>query len=222
MTKVKLQMRKQEAARDALYEAAVELFTVKGFDETKIEEIAQAAGISRRTFFHYYATKDDLLARSVVNYGSLLTQTVAACPPSFTVLEILQETVRSVAKQTSTQPHLRQLIEISQSSISARKAYISRLVEVEDSVSEAYSKRFRGQSGFDVDPRLLAQLTITVLNVAITDWFMGRHSEVSSSVNHVLSRLTFFICDRNCVPSGIKAKASRPRVNPSKQSRGKD
>jgi len=39
---------------------ALELFTENGFDATTIDDVAEAAGIGRRTFFRYYASKNDL------------------------------------------------------------------------------------------------------------------------------------------------------------------
>jgi AcrR family transcriptional regulator len=40
---------------------AQRLFVADGFDETSIDDVARAAGISRRTFFRYFATKADVL-----------------------------------------------------------------------------------------------------------------------------------------------------------------
>jgi AcrR family transcriptional regulator len=44
-----------------LAEVAQELFVEQGFDETSVEDVAEAAGVSRRTFFRYFPTKADVL-----------------------------------------------------------------------------------------------------------------------------------------------------------------
>jgi mycofactocin system transcriptional regulator len=48
-------------SRVELEQVALELFASRGFDETTVEDIAEAAGISRRTFFRYYASKNDVV-----------------------------------------------------------------------------------------------------------------------------------------------------------------
>ncbi|MCO5169874.1 MAG: TetR family transcriptional regulator [Planctomycetes bacterium] len=49
---------RREKKRDALVSAAHALFRAQGFEATTIEQVAAAAGVSRRTFFRYFATKD--------------------------------------------------------------------------------------------------------------------------------------------------------------------
>ena len=196
MTKAKLQVRKQQLVRDAIYDAAIELFAAKGFDETTVEEIAQAAGVSRRSFFRYYAAKDDLLAQSVVSYGVALIQGIAACPTTFTPLELVRETVSAGIKHTAGQLLTRQIIEISQRSISARQAHASRLMEVEDNVSAAYSQRLKNTSKNDLKPRLMAHLTISILNVAIVAWFTGEYQDLSTAAKQVFASLTHIVCDQ--------------------------
>lgn len=56
-----LRERKKAATRDAIYEAAVSLFRETGYDETTVDEIASAAGVSRATVFNYYGSKQALL-----------------------------------------------------------------------------------------------------------------------------------------------------------------
>ncbi|AVT81103.1 MULTISPECIES: TetR family transcriptional regulator [Rhodopseudomonas] len=56
-----LRERKRRETLQRISDAALELFLNKGFDATTLDEIAEAAGISRRTFFYYFASKDDIL-----------------------------------------------------------------------------------------------------------------------------------------------------------------
>jgi mycofactocin system transcriptional regulator len=52
--------RRRSTTRAQLSHIALEAFIERGFDETTIEDIAEAAGIGRRTFFRYFTSKNDL------------------------------------------------------------------------------------------------------------------------------------------------------------------
>ncbi len=53
--------RKKQETRERIVTAALELFQARGFEETTITAIAEAADVSRSTFFNYFATKEELL-----------------------------------------------------------------------------------------------------------------------------------------------------------------
>src|ERR1700712_5338005 len=50
-----------DRTRNALLEAALNLFSANGYDETTTDEIAESAGLSPRTFFRYFPTKESVL-----------------------------------------------------------------------------------------------------------------------------------------------------------------
>jgi AcrR family transcriptional regulator len=56
-----LRERKQARTRQALIDAAADLFERQGYDETTVAQIAAAAEIGTRTFFGYFAGKEDVL-----------------------------------------------------------------------------------------------------------------------------------------------------------------
>jgi AcrR family transcriptional regulator len=53
--------RRHQQTRAAIAEAAVALFTERGFADTTMEEVAEAAGVSRRTAYRHFPSKDDLV-----------------------------------------------------------------------------------------------------------------------------------------------------------------
>ncbi|WP_412537845.1 helix-turn-helix domain-containing protein [Longispora sp. K20-0274] len=61
MTQPTLRDRKKERTRQALIDAATDLFESRGYDGTTVADIAAAADIGTRTFFSYFATKEELL-----------------------------------------------------------------------------------------------------------------------------------------------------------------
>lgn len=194
MTKSSLRIRKHQFVRDAIFDSAIELFEVKGFDETTVEEIAQAAGVSRASFFRYFSSKDDLLARNVIKYGDALTAAIKTSPPSSTPLEIMRKTVLAVAKETANSRHARQVIDISLRSAAARQAHMSRMVEVESKVATAFAERVGSLSKDEIEPRLLAIMTLSAMNVAVMSWHRGDSEQLSAAAEKVFSSLTRIVC----------------------------
>jgi AcrR family transcriptional regulator len=209
MPKTSLRSRKQKIVRDAIFDAAIETFAAKGFDDTTVEDVSRAAGVSRATFFRYFSSKDDLLAQNVMDYGTALTEAIKACPPSFSSFQIMHETVLSIARQQVTHPRTRQIVDISLRSASAMQAHGSRMIEVEDSVAIAFAERIRGLSKDDLETRLLAAMTVSAMNVAIMSWYRGDFQVLSAAVEQVFSRYTRIVCDQT------SANATHRKASPS-------
>ncbi|TDD92121.1 TetR/AcrR family transcriptional regulator [Actinomadura rubrisoli] len=86
-----LRERKKEATRKALHEATMRLAVEHGLDEVTVEAIADAAGVSRRTFSNYFAGKEDALLYGDEQRIRVLMETFGARPPgesSWTALRV--------------------------------------------------------------------------------------------------------------------------------------
>jgi AcrR family transcriptional regulator len=97
-----LREHKRRATRERLEEAALTLFERKGYDATRVEEIAATAGVSTRTAFRYFPTKADLVfADSEIDRERMLeaVRAVAAhSPDSFAAMRAgLDEFARGLA-----------------------------------------------------------------------------------------------------------------------------
>ncbi|WP_020104897.1 TetR family transcriptional regulator [Nocardia sp. 348MFTsu5.1] len=75
-----LRTRRRTATRIEVQKAALELFELHGFDDTTVDEIARAAGISPRTYFRYFATKEESILGDTHGFDEALQASLkAAC-----------------------------------------------------------------------------------------------------------------------------------------------
>lgn len=186
---VSLQERKQQFVRDAIWDAAIDLFDRKGFDETTVDEIAKAAGTSRRSFFRYFQSKSDLLAQAVVSYGTLLTDAIDNCPADESLGEVFRSTVLRVSQNSAAQPRTRKVMEIAERYPAAREAQIARAAELQDLVAEAYARRCRKDTEGALQAQVLAGLTISMLSVAFHAWFRRGSQQISVAAEQVFATL---------------------------------
>ena len=69
----------RDRTRDAILEAALQLFAEHGYIGTRVEDIAQEAGVSRATFYKHFAERDEILEHL---FGRLLANAEATVAPS--------------------------------------------------------------------------------------------------------------------------------------------
>jgi AcrR family transcriptional regulator len=92
--------RKRDVVRDGLARIAIDLFAKRGFEAVTTEEIAKAAGISPRTFFRYFPSKDDI----VLELGARLHDRLLAAFAERPEHEGAVEALRRAYVATSTIP----------------------------------------------------------------------------------------------------------------------
>jgi AcrR family transcriptional regulator len=194
-TPATLQTRKQELVRNAIWYAAIDLFAQKGFDETTVDEIAQAAGVSRRSFVRYFVSKSDLMAQGIINYGAFLTETIEAFPQTYSLSAILHEVVVHVAQHSAAQARTRKIMQIAAKYPAAREAQIARVADVQEQVAEAFARRCSKDFRDEVTAHILAGLTLSILSVAFRTWFENDQQNISVTVDRILQTLSGLLCE---------------------------
>ncbi|MEV6629331.1 TetR/AcrR family transcriptional regulator [Actinoplanes sp. NPDC051470] len=84
-----LRDRKKQQTRAALTEAALRLVDERGLDAVTVEDISAAADVSPRTFFNYFATKDEALIGDHTADDAAMRARFLAADPSLSVIEAL-------------------------------------------------------------------------------------------------------------------------------------
>ncbi|MGI5347098.1 TetR family transcriptional regulator [Streptomyces sp. CA-250714] len=79
---VSLAQRKRQLVADELTEAALQLLALKGFDVVTVDEIVATAGVSKRTFFRYFASKEDVVVQFLADMGTDVRAELASRPLS--------------------------------------------------------------------------------------------------------------------------------------------
>jgi AcrR family transcriptional regulator len=190
-----LTTRKQEFVRDSIYDAAIELFVRKGFLQTNVDDVAQAAGVSRRSFFRYFSTKDHVLAHSIVKYGDVLVSAIGKSPADSSGLEVVHDTVIAGLRFATSDPRTPQIMQITAQNLSTRQAHRSRMVEVEIRLCAAFAARTRNETKDDVRPRMLALLTLMLVDLTLMSWLKGGFEDWSAASDDVMAQLSRVLCE---------------------------
>jgi AcrR family transcriptional regulator len=90
---------KTRATRARISEAALELFVTQGFAGTTIDQIAEAAGVGRRTIFRHFATKEAILFDQLVVRREVTVQRLRERPADEPPLVSLHAVLRELCEQ---------------------------------------------------------------------------------------------------------------------------
>jgi AcrR family transcriptional regulator len=86
-----LRERKKQKTRDTIIKVALDLFAERGYEQTTIAEIADAAEVSPRTIFAYFPSKEDILFCDLPEAQERLAQALRERPEGATALDALRD-----------------------------------------------------------------------------------------------------------------------------------
>ncbi|MDV6264018.1 TetR/AcrR family transcriptional regulator [Rhodococcoides yunnanense] len=90
VTPLGLRERTRAAVRGELSRAAMELFVRDGFDQTTVADIAAAAGVSTRSFFRYFPSKETVVLAHLVDIGHQALEQMRAAPAAADPWDVLR------------------------------------------------------------------------------------------------------------------------------------
>jgi AcrR family transcriptional regulator len=169
--RVSLMERKRQLVRDELTEAAVKLLAFQGFDQTTIEQMAAAAGVSRRTFFRYFQSKEDVVIATLSEMSARIVAGLESRPPEEPPAAALQATLRSVfAAKVAEHPektHRLACITVQTPSILAR--YLERQVTWKAELAAVLARRM-ATDPTDLRPAVLVAVAFAAFDAALVRW----------------------------------------------------
>ncbi len=91
-------------ARGRLVQAAMDLYTERGFEQTTVAEIAKRAGLTERTFFRHFADKREVLFAGADALQEPLVRAVEEAPGSLPPLDVVSQALEALAAYLPEQP----------------------------------------------------------------------------------------------------------------------
>jgi AcrR family transcriptional regulator len=175
-----LRERKKQRTRDALLRAALELFATRGYEETTVDDIAAAVDVSQRTFFRYFAGKEETAFYVPRLAETQVVEAVRARPPGEAPLEALRRAVleswdtinETIEEIVPVDLHMR-VYRVIESTPALLAAHLRRAAELEEELARIIAER----EGLDVDadprPRIIVALFGGVIRVTERLWSAG-------------------------------------------------
>ncbi|WP_326765440.1 TetR family transcriptional regulator [Streptomyces sp. NBC_01591] len=182
-----LRERKKRRTRDALLHAALDLFTTQGYDETTVDEIVDAVEVSQRTFFRYFASKEEAAFAIQEMVESHFLSQLRRRPAAEAPFEALRNAVlcawnslgEVIEEIITVELHMRTYRMI-ESTPSLLAAHLRRCAVMENQIALLIA----GREGLDVDkdprPRVAVAAFCGVMRVTGQLWGRGRDGGVDS------------------------------------------
>lgn len=203
-----LQARKRQVVRDALGTAAAELFRTRGFEAVTVEEIALAAGVSRRTFFRYYESKEAVMVEHLDRDGERLLAELAARPLDEPPLLAIRNALIAAIEYGLEEPDLvRDATRLLRETSALRRALMERRNRLEERIAALMIQRL-GATGQDNTPMLLAFLTRALNDTAFNAWYDHETDDIAGLVDDLISRLCTIVTE---MPAEWRSLGTPPR-----------
>ncbi len=152
-----LRERKKRATREALQAAALRLALERGPENVRVEDIAEAAGVSPRTYNNYFSSREQAIVAAIaVDRAAQVAAAVATRPAEVSLGDAVIDAV--VGLYTDSGDHPRDALPLIASSSALRACYVDTVTTIEGPLAEAIIERCRG----------IERLTAQVLSASVS------------------------------------------------------
>ncbi|MFF5010526.1 TetR family transcriptional regulator [Streptomyces phaeochromogenes] len=168
-----LRERKRRETRRRIADVGMRLFLTNGFDATTLDMIAAAADVSRRTFFSYFDSKDDVLETWETGLEDALRAAVTEQPPLPAPLAVVRQALTRLATRYETDEALAidRLMRSTETLLARKKANYERQEQIiVDALAERWPSPDRQHA-----LRLIAMVGVGTLRLAIEAWSAEEH-----------------------------------------------
>ncbi|MFC4619292.1 TetR family transcriptional regulator [Camelliibacillus cellulosilyticus] len=169
-----LRERKKAVTKTSIQKCALNLFREHGYHTTTVEQIAQEAGISRRTFFRYFPKKEDVVLHD--EYDLRILEAFEAQPPELGPIEALRNAMKETHSSMSDSDLIeeRERNKLISSVPELRLQSLNKITQLMSWLTEAVAKR----SGRDPDDFATRMFVGAVIGIILsTELYAAEESD---------------------------------------------
>lgn len=156
--------------RSLLARTALELFATQGYDETTVEEVATAAGVSRRTLFNYFDSKEDLALSGLSEQGDLIAARFADRSPSEDPWTSLRAAFQVLEEIDAPAERRLEVITLLFGSDSLRAGHAEKQARWRDLLAPLIEQRLAASAHVALEARAIAAAAISCLQASYEEW----------------------------------------------------
>ncbi|MGP4006102.1 TetR/AcrR family transcriptional regulator [Streptomyces sp. 4N124] len=160
----------RSVVRALLTKTAVELFAAKGYDDTTLEEIAAAAGVSKRTLFNYFRNKEDLALNGLAEQGELIAARLAERPADEDPWTSLRAAFQVLEEIDLTAERRLEMTTLLFGNESLRAGHAEKQARWQDLFAPLIEPRLPDSDHRALQARAIAAAAITCLQAATEEW----------------------------------------------------
>jgi AcrR family transcriptional regulator len=179
---VPIRERTRKAVQTELTTVAQDLFVSQGYDGTTVDQIAAAAGMSKRTFFRYFPSKDDLVIGKYDLFGDRMADALDVRPADEPVWESLRrvfDITLGYVEDERQRARNDAMDEIVRSTPQLYASYLERMQRVQELLIDRVALRLLGEDRDPSDPRPAAIVgaAFACMQAARQAWFASDRTE---------------------------------------------
>jgi len=163
--------RTRQLASQEILETALRLFTEQGYDETTIAQIAREAGVSQRTLFRYFGSKEDLLGGGQDRFGQVLADAIGQQPAEADVWEALRAGIAAVLALHDSHEQALERFRLLHNTASLRAGWLEKRLRFQEDLLPLVKARMDAAGG-STEPRARAVIAtaFACLDAASMTW----------------------------------------------------
>jgi len=183
---------KKRETRQAIRDAALDLALQQGLEKLTVEAIAQAAGVSPRTFFNYFASKEDALVTQATDGAAQVRRLLLERPSHEAPMQAFRHAILS-SEYFGVDPVDRERLlarqRLTQDNPSLMAHHLGKIAMVEQEFASALAERMGVDMAEDFSPELLAAIAMSAIRIAVRRWVANNSQPLYELLDVAFERL---------------------------------